>query len=93
MGKTTGGGPVEASNCLRILLEGDAPLQAELVEEGILPLAAALLKHKASVEAATRLLGVFDECFDECFGDLIQQVDPTSERGSLRRLMTSDDLG
>ena len=65
MGKTTGGGPVEASNCLRILLEGDAPLQAELVEEGILPLAAALLKHKASVEAATRLLGVFDECFDD----------------------------
>jgi hypothetical protein len=64
MGKTTGGGPVEASNCLRILLEGDAPLQAELVEEGILPLAAALLKHKASAEAATRLLGVFDECFD-----------------------------
>ena len=65
MGKTTGGGPVEASNCLRILLEGDAPLQAELVEEGILPLAAALLKHKASAEAATRLLGVFDECFDD----------------------------
>lgn len=36
-----------------------------LVEDGLLPLAAALLKDKASEEAATRLLGVLDECFDE----------------------------
>jgi len=65
LGKATGGSAVEAANCLRVLLEGDTMLQAVMVEEGILPLAAAMLKDKASEEAATRLFGVFDECFDE----------------------------
>lgn len=56
---------VEAANCLRNLLEGDTLSQAVLVEEGVLPLAAALLKTKTTEEAGSRLLGVFDECFDD----------------------------
>jgi hypothetical protein len=65
MGKKTGGPQVEGANCLRNLLEGDAPTQAVLVEEGVLPLAAALLKAKSTEEAGSKLLGIFDECFDD----------------------------
>jgi hypothetical protein len=66
-GKVTGGGQVEAANCLRVLLEGDTPLQALVVEDGMLPLAAKMLSDKAMAEAATRLLS----CLDDCFEDMI----------------------
>lgn len=62
-GKKTGGSQVEAANCLRTLLESDVTQQAITVEEGMLPLAAALLKEKSTEEAGTRLLGSLDDCF------------------------------
>ena len=65
--KKTGGGQVEAANCLRVLLEGDTQLQAIVVEEGMLPLAAAMLKEKSTEEAGNRLL----VCLDDCFEDMI----------------------
>jgi len=62
-GKKTGGPQVEGANCLRNLLEGDAPAQAVLVEDGVLTLAAALLKNKSTEDAGSKLLASFDECF------------------------------
>jgi len=64
-GRATNGGQVEAANCLRVLLGGDREQQAVVVEDGILPLAAAMLKEKSTDEAATRLLAGFDECFED----------------------------
>ena len=64
-GKTTGGGKVEAANCLRVLLESDKVLQAEVVEEGALQPIVALLKDKTSEEAGTRLLAGFADCFED----------------------------
>jgi len=64
-GKKTGGSAVEAANCLRVLLEGDTTLQAQVVEDGMLPLAAKMLSDKVMAEAATRLLSCLDDCFDD----------------------------
>ena len=59
------GGQVEAANCLRVLLEGDTSLQAVAVEEGMLPLVGKMLKDKSMQEAATRLFGGLDDCFED----------------------------
>ena len=64
-GKLTAGSQVEAANCLRVLLGGDTTLQAQCVEDGMLPLVGAMLKDKSSSEAATRLFGGLDDCFDD----------------------------
>ena len=42
-----------------------ARAQALIVEDGMLPLAAAMLKNTATEEAATRLLGGLDDCFED----------------------------
>ena len=63
--RRTAGVPAEAANCLSVLLEGDTTLQAQCVEDGMLPLTTALLKDKPSAAAATRLLGTLDECFED----------------------------
>jgi len=63
--KTTGGGKTEAANCLACLLQGDAVLQAELVQDGALGPIAALLGDRTTKDAAERLLATFDDCFEE----------------------------
>jgi len=65
IGKKTGGSQVEAANCLTNLLEGDNIAQAVMVEEGMLPLAAALLKDKKTEEASSKLFAILDDCFED----------------------------
>ena len=48
-----------------MLLGGDKTLQAVAVEEGMLPLACKMQKEKSTEEAAMRLLGGMDGCFED----------------------------
>ena len=48
---------------MRLLRKDLGQLQAVMAEEGMLPLAAAMLKSKATEEAASRLLAGLDDCF------------------------------
>lgn len=65
-----GGCKVEAASCLRCLIVGDLPLQAQLAHDGAIPAIAALLRHPRAKHAAAALL----DAFDTCFGSLLSEA-------------------